>query len=323
MRARFAIHGLSLEVASEHAGATAAIEARLAPLRAGVSAAPPDLTFEVRGARSPAEHVRMPAAPMRPVYESPGGRVWYAEGVDELWIETGAGCARCAPESGRVVVSVLDEAPDADWLLSHPLLTVPLIECLKRRRRYSLHAAGVCVRPGGPGMLLGGPSGAGKSTLALALAAAGLGYLGDDLVFLRSGAGGLEALAFPEEVDVGPGTMALLPLGDAVRPARPGWPKRQLAADRLPGPGVAWCCRPAVVVLPRVSGRSETVLRPLDPSRALVELAPNVLLTAAAASQRHLDALAELVTTCACYRLETGRDLGAAAGLLRGLLPCG
>ncbi|PON09735.1 hypothetical protein C2W62_53865, partial [Candidatus Entotheonella serta] len=31
------------------------------------------------------------------------------------------------------------------WLLTCPLLSIPLMELLKRRQRYSLHAAGVCI----------------------------------------------------------------------------------------------------------------------------------------------------------------------------------
>ena len=58
----------------------------------------------------------------------------------------------------------------------------------------------------------------------------------------------------------------------------------------------------------------------MDPAEALLELAPNVLLTEVRSSQAHLDALAELARTCACYRLETGRDFDALPGLLRGLV---
>jgi len=75
-----------------------------------------------------------------------------------------------------------------------------------------------------------------------------------------------------------------------------------------------------VLVFPRVAGAPESELTPLSPGEALLELAPNVLLTEARSSQGHLDALAELVERSACYRLATGTDLEAAVELLGGLL---
>lgn len=57
----------------------------------------------------------------------------------------------------------------------------------------------------------------------------------------------------------------------------------------------------------------------MEKDEALLELAPNVLLTEPRSSQAHLDALAGLVERCACYRLATGRDLDGAVHLLSGL----
>jgi hypothetical protein len=83
---------------------------------------------------------------------------------------------------------------------------------------------------------------------------------------------------------------------------------------------VVWECAPAVLVFPRVAGAPESELSPLSPGEALLELAPNVLLTEARSSQGHLDALAELVERSDCYRLATGKDLEAAVRLLGELL---
>jgi hypothetical protein len=58
----------------------------------------------------------------------------------------------------------------------------------------------------------------------------------------------------------------------------------------------------------------------MERDEALLELAPNVLLTEPRSSQAHFDALAALAAASDCYRLETGRDLPAAARLLRKLL---
>jgi hypothetical protein len=103
-------------------------------------------------------------------------------------------------------------------------------------------------------------------------------------------------------------------------PEHGGWRKRQLQAERLPGTEVVWECAPGALVFPRVSGREESRLSPMSRDEALLELAPNVLLTEPRSSQTHLDALAALAAASDCYRLETGRDLPAVARLLRSLL---
>jgi hypothetical protein len=310
---RFDLHGLGIAVHCEHEGAAAALRARLGSLRA--AAGESDLAFDIRIVGTPAGHLPQPAGRLRPVYESASGRALYADEGDELWLECGdAARARCLPAAGRCEATVVGGRPGLDWLVSHPLFTIPLIEMAKRRGLYSVHAAGAAL--GGRGLLLAGPSGAGKSTLALALARAGAGYLGDDVVFLRGG----DVLAFPEAVDVVPGTSELLPWL-ATAPARPGWPKRQVAASDLPGPGPVDRCRPSVVVLVRVARGAISALLDIAPHEAFIELAPNILLTESASCQAHMDALGALLADCACYRLETGRDLASAAALLRGLLP--
>jgi hypothetical protein len=258
---------------------------------------------------------------MRPVYESESGLVQYAESLDALWIDGApAVCVRSQPACGRTVVSVLESEAELDWLLTHPLFTLPLIECLKRRGRFSLHAAGVAR--GDRALLLAGSTGAGKSTLALALSEAGFAYLGDDMLFLERAARRLQVLAFPEEVDVSVETVGLLPClaGRLRAPELLGWPKRQLSTWDLSGPGVAWRCDPVALILPRIADRAESALTRLDSSQAFFELLPNVLLTESASSQAHLDALAELVGSRPCYRLDTGRDLAGAAALLRPLV---
>jgi hypothetical protein len=200
-------------------------------------------------------------------------------------------------------------------MLSHPLVTLPLVELLKRRGLYSLHAGGLCRD--GRGLVLPGTSGAGKSTLTLALVRAGFGFLGDDTLFLARRPEGLRLLAFPDEVDLTEQTVAFFPeLARYLTAPRPGWRKRQLRAEEAYGAEVVWECAPGHLVFPRVAGREESRLFPLEAGEALLELAPNVLLTEPVSSQAHLDALAELANASTCWRLETGRDLDGAVRLL-------
>jgi hypothetical protein len=206
------------------------------------------------------------------------------------------------------------------WLLSHPLFTLPLIEQLKRRGLYSLHAAGMALN--GTAVLCAGESGSGKSTLALALLRAGFAFLGDDMLFLAPGTDHVRICAFPEAIDVTDHTLCLFSELDGLRetPHLPGSPKRQLGATSCFGARIAWQCRPAVLIFPHVAHTAQSVLQPMNAEEALLELAPNVLLTETRSSQAHLDALADLVDASVCYRLETGRDFAALATRLRDLL---
>ncbi|HYG65358.1 MAG TPA: hypothetical protein VEL74_22440, partial [Thermoanaerobaculia bacterium] len=304
-RSSYDLHGLRLAINPAQAsdGETmetmGALQARLASLPPADGAdgggGPPDLLFEIHTVSGGREHgLARPAAP-RPVYDPPLGEVVYDDGGDILYIEHGPRLRVLAePGLGRVRVSAhvsgdTGDAGDADgsdvWLLSHPLFTVPLAELLKRRGLYSLHAAGLCLD--GRALVLPGTSGSGKSTLALALVRAGFGFLGDDTLFLSRKAEGLRLLAFPDELDLTDQTVGFFPelaplLAEG---ARPGWRKRQLRAEEAYGAQVVWECAPGALVFPRVAGRQESVLTPIDPGEALLELVPNVLLTEPASSQ--------------------------------------
>jgi len=336
----YALHGLHLAV-SGWGEAVDALHARLACLPVLEAGTGPDLELEFVAGLEP----ERASGVGRPVYDPPEGTVLYEDERDRLVLELGPRLrAVCEPGLGRARLACLGidcEGGDL-WTLSHPLATLPLVELLKRRGLYSVHAAGLCRN--GRGLVLPGTSGAGKSTLTIALVRAGFGFLGDDTLFLAQRPEGLRLLAFPDEVDLTEPTLAFFPeLTSHLASPRPGWRKRQLRiADRLGLPGeatgcsqspkeragqtepvygaeVVWECAPGHLVFPRVSGKEESRLTPLDPGEALLELVPNVLLTEPASSQAHLDALAGLANASACWRLETGSDLDGAVRLLEEL----
>jgi hypothetical protein len=312
-------HGVRIDVAAKGPAdrAAAGVRARLAGLPLD-GATPPDLLFEIHAGGAHA--FERPAA-ARPVYDPPVGEVLYDDASGHLYIGYGPRLSvLCEPAGARASVVALEEGDL--WILSHPLFTLPLVELLKRKGLYGLHAGGLCRN--GQALLLPGTSGSGKSTLTLALVRAGFGFLGDDTVFLARRPGGLKILAFPDEVDLTDETLtffpeltSLLAPPDSVRPS--GWRKRQLRAERAYDAEVVWECDPALLVFPQVAGVRESRLAPMPKDEALLELAPNVLLTDPASSQAHFDALAELVESSECWRLETGTDLDEAVRMLESL----
>jgi hypothetical protein len=314
---RVDFYGLTLEVTSENVAVGAAVHDRLRRFP-GARDRRPDLRFNYydRG-----EAINRPAGEGRPVYDTPRGEVTYFPSGDHLYVDAGQGVHLLAePSAGRACVSLGRRRPPDLWLLSRPMFTLPLLESVKRRGRFGLHAAGVALE--GQGILLPGGSGTGKSTLAIALVRAGMDFLGDDMVFLCPVNGGVRGLAFPDDIDFTDATARFFPELDALprRGVRDSWPKRQVSVDRLAGVRLAFDCRPCALVFPRIGTAASSRLEPITPPEALLELAPNVLLTDPSSSQAHLDVLTLLVRQCACFRLYTGQDFEALADRLGALV---
>jgi hypothetical protein len=292
----------------------AAIHARL-ELFAIAPAAAHDVELTFHPARA-AGHKTTPAG--RRVYDFPDGEVAYDDVWDRLTMTVGDRIsAICEPTAGRARVFVESPQKSDLYVLSHPVLSLLLMELLKRSRLYPLHAAGVALD--GHGVLLAGTSGAGKSTLSVALARRGFSFLSDDTVFLQADTSGWCLRAFPDQIDLCPDTVDLFPELQEVASFElpPGWRKRQIRAEVVYGAPISWTAKPQTLIFPSVSGASSSVIRPLSREQALFELAPNVLLTDTARSQQHLNALAGVISQCACYRLDTGRDLDDAVAVVR------
>ena len=308
----FDVHGVRVVVDVPDSAARTAIDARLARLRAP-EPGDADIRFEIRTGRP----VERPPGAGRPVYPWDVGEASWFDDAGLLFISAGDHTRLlAAPATGRVEITTNDVLLADAWLLARPLLTLPLVELLKWRGLYSLHAAGVAA--GGRALLLAGASGSGKSTLSLALARAGLEFMADDMVFLEAGG---RVHPFPEQLDVSPEAAAwfeeLRGLGDV--PAD-GWPKHRVHVDEALGARLGAAAAPAALVFPAIAGGERSRLEPLSAAEALVELAPNVLLTDPAMAQRHLDVLGELARTTPVYRLFAGTDLGRAVAELRALV---
>jgi hypothetical protein len=326
--ANYRIHGLPVQISSEQPRLLEVIHRRLRHFDHSDAApvGPPLLRVDFQVVAGAAAHVvGRPSGPTRVVLDAIANdlrlRALYRGVDDVLYIECGDGIrAWIDAKRGCTTVSIARDHAEREWLLSHPVLGIALLEGLRRHGLFSLHAATVSIR--GQGLLVAGVSGSGKSTLAVALARAGCGFLGDDTVFLTAAGEGVDALAFPDEVDVSERTMRFFPelarLADEA-PRRPRQ-KRGIFIEDVCAVEVVDRCSPAVLVLPRVADAPASVLREADPEDVFVELVSNVMLTDPGVAQAHLDAVAALVKRVRCYRLETGRDLDVIAARLRDLL---
>ena len=321
MTRQYDFHGVRLDVSTDDEGVADAIAERFADF-ATTDARPAEIDFTIELVDDPRGHaVSRPRGRSRPVYDPPEGEVSYFDDQEVLYIGVPETLRlECDTRRQTVRVSALRTQKQRDWLLSRPMLTIPLVELLKRRRLFNVHAA--CLGANGRGVLFAGASGSGKSTLALALLTSGFEFLGDDMVFLRNGDGPQRVLAFPDAIDFTPSTAAFFPeLRELVgQPVPADWPKHRVSAGAVFGTAFVANCVPVAIVFPRVSEASRSELIPVGADEALLALAPNVLLTAPDHAQAHLDALAELVRVCDCYRLEAGRDFDRIAELSRELV---
>ena len=130
------------------------------------------------------------------------------------------------------------------------LFHTALIELLRRRELYSIHAT--ALEKHGRGVLIPGNSGRGKTTSFISLLRSGYRYLSDDHPLIRDAGTHVEVLPFPIKVNVTEATIAFFP---ELRHApdhvlRPGIPKRSFRPEDLYHTSMGSCCRPAMVLFP-------------------------------------------------------------------------
>lgn len=207
--------------------------------------------------------------------------------------------------------------PTAGPQSSLPLLTV-LDWWLAERDLQCVHAAAVGLESGG--VLLAGRGGSGKSTTALACLRSPLRYLADDYCLL-SVAGAPHAHALYSSGKLAPSQLERLSfLAPPEAPSVPCVDKEVVFLARafpeklLPGFPIR-----AVLAL-RITGRAGTSLAAVSPGEAMKALAPSSLFQLGGARQRRLHAIATLVRTVPCYRLELGTELEAIPGVILDLL---
>ena len=281
-----------------------------------------NISFDFQSVPDGSGHcVKKPEGQGRVFYDLPSGEACYFKAEDQLYLSFGDGVRALSRLGlGCASFSVVESRPVNLFMASHLMFTILLVEMLKRRGSYSMHAAG--FSKDGKAILIPGTSGAGKSTLAITLLRSGFGYLSDDMVFLRRRSDGLRVLGFPEDVDVSDRTISFFPELDFLgrSPKADGWPKRQVRADEVYEAEPVREARPGAIVIPQIADKERSAVRPIDADEALLEMVSNVLLTEGRSCQSHLDILTELVRQTPCYRLETGRDFDRIPVLLGELL---
>jgi hypothetical protein len=195
---------------------------------------------------------------------------------------------------------------------------VALQRWLQSRGVLTVHAAAVACE--GRAALIVGESGSGKSTTALACAAGGFGFLGDDQVAVsdpdgRPVAHSLFASARVDEIvhRLGPGvphTVDLAPNGGG----------KSLVLLSGPGTTVVPSATVAAVIVASVSPRGESTLVRATAKDALRALLPSTMLGVVDDQPAVFRAATRIVLGRRTYRLSSGRDLDAVPRLVAQVL---
>jgi hypothetical protein len=212
--------------------------------------------------------------------------------------------AVCDPSEATIRIAVRPSDERALFDAAHLFFSVSLLELLKRRGRFALHAAAVATA--GRGVLIAGAAGAGKTTLSLAAARAGWDFMGDDVALIKAAQdGALTLVGFPDQLDLVPDAARFFAdLAPTFAGRGPGVGGKHSLRPRDVVRRVVWSATPALLIYPRIVSHGPPTVRPLTADDALVALVPNVIRTQPAASQRHLDALAALARASPAFALE-------------------
>lgn len=202
----------------------------------------------------------------------------------------------------------------------HPVAVVNALSyavqgALRKSGLFDLHAVGVVEPRTGAGVLVAGQSGSGKSSLTIRLAAAGWGYLTDDMLALSDEGDRVTAFAFRRAFSVSEQSLETAGrpslLGLLGPPVNSDPTKRSLDPSAgFPGQFVE-SCAPRVLCFAALTGEPESRLDRLtqaEAMRRLVRHSPWASYDNSTARE-HLRALARLAAQCRAYALGAGRDL--------------
>jgi len=204
------------------------------------------------------------------------------------------------------------------------LLLAALMEMLKHRGYYGLHAA--AVSRNGTGYLFPAGTGQGKTTTALGLLKQGFQYLADDKVLLRREDGDIAALAFTQRFNIDPDIadryqeLGFLP---GLEPL-PGCVKRPVDVSLVYPNSFVPRCRPRFVIHLQRAFQADSRIVPLSRTESFARLIRQTIFAFdRRAAMQQLELLGQLLERTENYLLYNGNDLYGEPARLAKLLPQG
>jgi hypothetical protein len=152
------------------------------------------------------------------------------------------------------------------------LMLAPLMEMLKHRGYFGLHAA--ALARDGSGYLFPGGVGSGKTTVALSLVRQGFHYLADDKVLLTKEQTQINALAFTRRFNIDPDIGMHYPelrFLEGLQPL-PGSSKRPLDISRVYADSFIFSLEPKYLIHLERSSSLKSRIVPLSPHESFIRL---------------------------------------------------
>ncbi|UCF04776.1 MAG: hypothetical protein JSV33_12755 [bacterium] len=202
---------------------------------------------------------------------------------------------------------------DSPWVISHRIFYLPLLELLRRRGAFYVHAG--CVCRGDRCILICGGSGQGKSTLTYTLVRAGFSYLSDDAVFAQIRDEHLTIFSFPEKIKLDVKSRSHFPEFD---PYRNEQEKVEIPLTETKIKNVAVSGKPYALVFTEIVDQARSELVPISQSEALLRLIrQSITMTNQEGIEKHLDVLTRLCAESRNFSLRFGKDIDNLPTLVR------
>ena len=204
---------------------------------------------------------------------------------------------------------------DSSWVLAHRVFLLPVLEILRKREAFYLHAG--CVFINGAGILICGGSGHGKSTLTYALARDGFSYMSDDAVFLKANGENPSIFSFPEKLKLDSSSCSFFSEFSEL-PEIKG--KVEISIKDSNISDVVIDGEPQFIIFPHISETGECGIQPVDDTEAMLMLIQqSISMVGNNRIEEHLDILKKLSEGTKKYRLTIGGNFEEPVRLIRGI----
>jgi len=317
--ATYRVHGVTTRVSTNSTDVTRAIARLLKPFP-GEEVAQPDIEVHLFVIDKLTDEMAPVPGPAELMYD--WGMVRIFHDGDDRYLKVDSRARVRADVKTRTAVGFAESGLlTTDWLISNVFFYPLWGQLLKEAGLFPLHAAGVARN--GRGYLFLGKSGSGKSTLTLNLVRAGYGLLSDDTVFLRMAGDHVEAMCFPEEINVSEQTLELIPELARVKnfTVNELRQKSSFPIEELYPGCVIESTVPAVMVFPQIADSDATAVEPMSRTEALaLSLRYGFLFLDGSTTGRHFEILSQLARQAVCFRLLAGRNQEELSEALENLL---
>ncbi len=176
-----------------------------------------------------------------------------------------------------------------------------------RQNKRLVHAG--TLGKNGRGLLLAGSGGSGKSGTVVGGLLHGLDSVGDDYVLLESREESIKAFPLFETLKQDPSGMARLGIDPPESDPQVNWQgKCEFKSQQIGGRKLVENLSIDAVLIPKISGGPQSIIRPISKSRAMIALAPTGLFQLPGERDTGVSFFSNTIRKLPCFELELSSD---------------